>query len=452
MTEVIALFPSRYVHIGGDEAPKTRWKESALAQEVIRREGLKDEHELQSWFIRRIERWLLAHDRRLIGWDEILEGGLAPQATVMSWRGIAGGIEAAQQGRDVVMTPTSHLYFDFYQGDPRFEPLAIGGLLTLERVYSYEPVPAVLTPEQAKRILGAQGNVWTEYLKTPASVEYMAYPRAIALSEVTWSPRAARDWPGFLKRLPHALRTLDALDVNYRLPHVTGLESDALTLEARVRVPLAVPLAGAVIRYTLDGTDPTRGSTEYTAPLDLPVTVDGVRVTARAFMTDGRASPPRSASFFRTTYRGAEAIDRATLRPGVRYTYVEAEVRSATAIDTLAATRSGIATAVARRGDERAEQYALRLEGLLIIPADGLYEFALTSDDGSLLSIGGATIVDNDGFHGTDEKTGMIALRAGAHPFVVRYFQGGGGADLGVRVRIGSGEWRELPAAWLVHR
>ena len=451
LTEVLALFPSRYIHIGGDEAPKVRWKESALAQGIIQREKLKDEHELQSWFVQRIERWLNAHDRRLIGWDEILEGGLAPQATVMSWRGTSGGIDAARQGHDVIMTPSSHLYFDFYQGDERFEPLAIGGLLTLEHVYSYEPVPDVLTSEEAQHVLGAQANLWTEYLKTPASLEYMAYPRALALAELTWSPRAARDWSGFQSRLPSALRTLDRLGVNYRLPHVEGLDTDVLTLEPRLRVPLSAPIENAVIRYTLDGTDPTRSSARYTAPIDVRVTFDGVRVTARAFTPDGKASPPRAATFRRTSYREADVVEAARLTPGVRYQYYEATVRGANAIDTLRPADSDVVAQVARRGEERAEQYALRFSGFLEVPEDAMYEFALTSDDGSMFSIGDLVVVDNDGFHGATERTGMVALRAGAHPFTVRYFQGGGGAELALRVRQGTQAWREVPATWMAH-
>lgn len=216
LTEVMALFPGPYIHIGGDEAPKARWEESEIAQAVIEREGLADEHELQSWFIQRIERFLASRDRWLIGWDEILEGGLAPNATVMSWRGMEGGIEAARQGHDVIMTPGSHLYFDHYQGDSIAEPLAIGGFTPLEKVYGFEPIPEELTAEEAEHVLGAQANVWTEYIKTPEHVEYMVYPRLLALSEVVWSPKDARDWESFRARLPRQLAVLDRLGVNYR--------------------------------------------------------------------------------------------------------------------------------------------------------------------------------------------------------------------------------------------
>ncbi len=450
--EVMTLFPSRFIHIGGDEAPKVRWKESPVAQEVMRREGLQSEEELQSWFIQRVERFLNSRGRRLIGWDEILEGGLAPQATVMSWRGTGGGIEAAQQGHDVVMTPTDFLYLDYYQGDPRFEPLANGGNVPLEKVYSFEPVPRQLTPEQARHILGAQGNVWTEYLKTPASIEYQAYPRALALAEITWSPREARDWTDFLARLPVGLSVLDAARVNYRVPHVEGVAGDMLTLEDSVTLTLHTPLTGATIRYTLDGTDPTRTSAAYTTPIRVAVVDSGTRITARAFTREGRVSPPRSATYRRTTHREADVLDPASLEAGLTYRYAEANVTRARAIDSLPVERTGVVTEVARRGDERPASYALHLSGWFRAPHDGMYTFALASDDGSTLELGGRLVVDNDGLHGTEEKQGMIALRAGLHPIVVRYFQAGGGAAFSLRMRIDDGEWQPVDAAMLVHQ
>jgi hexosaminidase len=217
LTEVLALFPGRYVHIGGDEAVKVEWQASPRAQERIRELGLKDEHELQSYMIRRMDEFLTAHGRSLVGWDEILEGGLAPNAVVMSWRGTDGGIAAAQADHDVVMTPTSNTYFDYYQSaDTAGEPIAIGGLLPLETVYGYDPVPAVLTPAQARHILGTQAQLWTEYMPNPRKVEYMAFPRLIALAEVAWTPRERKDYADFTARLDTHLKRLAILDVNYR--------------------------------------------------------------------------------------------------------------------------------------------------------------------------------------------------------------------------------------------
>ncbi|HEX6061958.1 MAG TPA: beta-N-acetylhexosaminidase [Candidatus Limnocylindria bacterium] len=219
LREVMAIFPSEYIHIGGDEAPKKRWRESAEAQGIIKKEKLADEDALQSWFIQRIERFLNANGRRLIGWDEILEGGLAPNATVMSWRGTAGGIAAAKQGHDVVMVPQADLYFDHYQADPEHEPLAIGGMTPLEDTYAYEPIAAELSGDEAKHVLGPEACVWTEYMPTGDEVEFMAYPRVLALAEIAWSPREVRDWQSFSARLPAALRLLDRLGVKYRKPN-----------------------------------------------------------------------------------------------------------------------------------------------------------------------------------------------------------------------------------------
>ncbi|MDO7138786.1 beta-N-acetylhexosaminidase [Algibacter lectus] len=216
LTEVIALFPSKLIHIGGDEAPKKQWEASKLAQDIIKREGLKDEHELQSYFIRRIEKFLNSKGRNIIGWDEILEGGLAPNATVMSWRGEKGGIQAAKMHHNVVMTPTRFCYFDFYQTKDRTnEPLAIGGNTSVEQVYSYNPLPKELTKEEQKYILGAQANVWTEYIKTPEQVEYMVLPRLTALSEVVWSSYETKDWNDFQTRLIHLTKRYEALGLNY---------------------------------------------------------------------------------------------------------------------------------------------------------------------------------------------------------------------------------------------
>ncbi len=215
LDEVMELFPGTFIHIGGDECPKTRWKKCPHCQNRIKKEKLKGEHELQSYFISRIEQYLNRRGRQIIGWDEILEGGLAPNATVMSWRGEEGGIAAARQQHAVIMTPGNWCYFDHYQDKPEKEPLAIGGFTTVEEVYNYNPLPEALSDIEKKFILGAQGNVWTEYIKTPRHVEYMVYPRAIALAEVVWSPSEKKNYSHFIKRLKQLQPLLDALKINY---------------------------------------------------------------------------------------------------------------------------------------------------------------------------------------------------------------------------------------------
>ena len=215
LSEVIDLFPSQYIHIGGDEAPKLRWQNCAHCQDLIKKEGLKDEHELQSYFIKRIEKFVESKGKRIIGWDEILEGGLAPNATVMSWRGEAGGIEAAKQDHDVIMAPNTYCYLDYYQADPKTQPLAIGGFVPLWRTYSYNPVPASLSPTEAKHILGVQGNVWTEYIPDAKQAEYMAYPRGAAIAEIGWSPQSLRNYTDFKQRIIQQFKRYDGIGWNY---------------------------------------------------------------------------------------------------------------------------------------------------------------------------------------------------------------------------------------------
>lgn len=216
LKEVLALFPGRYIHIGGDECLKNHWKTCPKCQARIKKEGLKDEHELQSWFLRQITRFLSRSGRSVIGWDEILEGGLPPGAAVMSWRGTEGGVRAAQAGHDAVFATQTHTYFDYCQSEDRLrEPLAIGGFLPLEKVYAYEPLPDAIA-DHAAHVLGAQGQLWTEYMETPKAVEYMAFPRLSALAEVLWSPAAGKDYAGFLTRLHTHMERLRIQDVGAR--------------------------------------------------------------------------------------------------------------------------------------------------------------------------------------------------------------------------------------------
>jgi hexosaminidase len=216
LSEVLEIFPSQYIHVGGDEVPPDQWKASPQVQARMKELGLKNESELHTWFIGRINKFLKSRGRILVGWDDIIEGGMTPGAVVMSWRGEKGGIEAAQHGHDVVMTPNNKTYFDYYQVKDPKEPLAIGGLVTLENVYKYEPVPPQLSPEEAKHILGTQGQLWSEYLPTPERMQYMAFPRMCALAEVAWTPAKRRDYGDFLQRLPAHLERLKAMGVNYR--------------------------------------------------------------------------------------------------------------------------------------------------------------------------------------------------------------------------------------------
>ncbi|HOI32398.1 MAG: family 20 glycosylhydrolase [Bacteroidales bacterium] len=268
LDEVMELFPSKYIHIGGDEAPKTRWKTCKTCQQKIKTENLADEHELQSWFVHRIEKYLNQHGRKIIGWDEILEGGLAPDATVMSWRGTAGGIEAARQGHDVIMTPVSHCYFDYYQGDPAAEPLAFGGYTPVSKVYTYEPVPEELNEKQAKHILGAQANLWSEYLKKPENVTYMALPRMAALSEVLWSPSKSRDWENFYDKLPSHFQRYEALGLNYSKAVNQIAVKEISDPNGEIMLDLKTEVPSGQIYFTTDGSEPDTSSNLFEQPIE----------------------------------------------------------------------------------------------------------------------------------------------------------------------------------------
>ncbi len=279
LEEVCALFPGEYIHIGGDECPKTRWKTCPKCQKRIAAEKLKDEYALQSYFIRRVGQILSRHGKKLIGWDEILEGGVPAGVTVMSWRGTDGGIAAVKAGQNAIMSPTSYCYFDYYQSDPAQEPLAIGGFIPLQRVYDYEPVPAELSSDEAQRILGAQGNVWTEYMPTPQQVEYMAFPRACALSEVLWTPANKRSRTDFIRRLRTHFRFMENMGVNYARSYY-----DVKSSFAGGYVSLYTNDPQAQIKYTLDGTDPKPTSPGMYSPIPLSKTT----TVKAAALVDGR--------------------------------------------------------------------------------------------------------------------------------------------------------------------
>ncbi len=280
LKEVMDLFPSQYIHIGGDECPKDRWKLCKKCQSRIRSEGLSDEHELQSYFIKRIETFLNKNGKKLIGWDEILEGGLAPDATVMSWRGVQGGVKAAQLGHDAIMTPQSHCYFDHYQSDDPSEPLAIGGFLPLQKVYAFEPIPKELNQQESKRILGAQGNVWTEYMQSEKHVEYMVYPRIAALAEVVWSNPEHRNYQDFSQRLHAQFKRYELLEIHaanhfYDINKVHQLD----TLLQQFKVQLH-SWSSDTIRYTTDGSPVNQQSTLYQQPIEVTQTM---KIQAQAY-------------------------------------------------------------------------------------------------------------------------------------------------------------------------
>ena len=430
LRETMELFPSKWIHIGGDEVYKGHWAQCASCQKRMADEGLKNVDELQSYFIRRIEKFLVANGRRLVGWDEILEGGLAPEATVMSWRGVEGGIAAAKAGHDVVMSPTSHCYFDYsYATTPT------------QHVYGWEPVPTELTTEEAKHVLGGQGNVWTEWIPTVELCEYMIFPRMLATAEVLWTNKDRRDWDGFSSRLSHYFARLDAMAVSYHIP-APQVEATAAVFETRATVAATVPEGSPfTLRYTTDGSAPGVFSREYTGPL----TVEQSSVVSFALVSRaGNVGEVVRVECIKASPRSA-----AGLVPGVVCESFEGKWERLPDFGALTAARTTNVASIGLEPRTRDDEFGLRFVGFFRASAEGVYRFRLGSDDGSRLRIAGATVVDNDGLHGYVVREGSVRLAAGVYAFELAFFEAGGAERLTLEMQAPGGTWGAADAALL---
>jgi hexosaminidase len=432
LTEVIDLFPSEYIHIGGDEVPKARWEKCEKCQARMRTENLKNEHELQSYFIQRIEKFVNSKGRKIIGWDEILEGGLAPNAAVMSWRGTQGGIDAAKMNHNVVMSPGTHCYFDHYQGLSG-EPKAIGGYTPIEKVYSFEPVPDELTLEEARYIMGAQANMWAEYYPTTDHVEYMLLPRLCALSEVVWSEKDSKNFDDFLNRLIIHYNILTKKNYNFRIPPPTSIGSELL-LSEKEKVFLESPINDSRIFYTLDGSEPNINSLLYTDPLEFS---SPVLLKTRTILSNGKSSPTATVqiSFIDTSVNG------------LFYKYYEGEWENIPKFWELRPVKKGKIHKISLSTVEpRDEYFGVDIFGFIKIENTRNHIFYLISDDGSRLFINNKLIINNDGRHSSKEISGKVFLEKGTYPFKIFYFQKSGVKELKVEFEGPGINRRLLPA------
>ncbi|QKJ29832.1 family 20 glycosylhydrolase [Mucilaginibacter mali] len=422
LTEVIDLFPSKYIHIGGDEVPKEAWKKSEFCQKLIKKLKLKDEHGLQSYFIQRMEKFVNSKGRSIIGWDEILEGGLAPNATVMSWRGEAGGIAAAKQNHNVIMTPGSGgLYFDHLQGPASREPISIGGFAPYSKVYSYNPVPAVLSADQQKYILGVQANLWTEYIATEDKVEYMLLPRLFALSEVAWTPLANKDLNNFELRLPRHLAWLDKAGYTYRLPKANGA-IDTMTVGTQLNVNLTPPFPGAKIYYTIDGFDPGETTLLYDHPFTLDVPEGQFRELKTVVITPaGHTSLVSHAMVSNKPALAPVSFDGTT--PGVKYKVMSGIFTEANQLEAAPVIDSGVVKTFSTAAFKKNKAYGVIYTGYIRIDNDGKYLFATKQGDGANILIDDQTVVLNDAKHGLYHDGGEVLLQKGYHKFTLKYFE-----------------------------
>ncbi len=438
LTEVMELFPSKYIHVGGDEAPKDVWKKSEFCQKLIKKLGLKDdktsskEDKLQSYFIQRMEKFVNSKGRSIIGWDEILEGGLSPNATVMSWRGEAGGIAAAQQNHNVIMTPGSGgLYIDHAQSKQN-EPLSIGGNEPLTKIYSYNPTPAVLTADQQKYIIGVQANLWTEYIPTQNKVEYMAFPRVLALSEVAWTPLTGKNYKDFANtRLPLHLAWLEANNYDYRVPTAIGGQ-DTIIFGSKMNVTLKPSVAGAKVYYTIDGYNPGETDLLYNMPMSYDVPQDQYRELKTIVITpSGKRSQITHLTMYNKAPLAASTFQYKTT--GVKYQLFTGVFTSLKDLNTAAMVDSGATTTFNTAAFKKnIKGFGVIYTGYVRIDNDGVYGFSTASANGSSLLIDDQPVVDNDGKHTVYDQGGAVPLLKGFHKITVKYFDTGNAGSLKV--------------------
>lgn len=392
--ELCALFPSTYFHIGGDESPRNQWENCELCQAKIKELGIKAqpgksaEAQLQAYVTQRMEQMLAKYGKKVIGWDEILEGGISDNATVMSWRGTEGGIAAALLGHDAIMTPSSEgAYLDYYQGDNKIEPVAIGGYFPLNRTYSYEPVADTLnTLGLAHHILGVQGNVWTEYIPTPEILEYRMFPRILAIAETGWSPAAKKDFADFCHRLDNVSVRMDLHNINYHIPQpeqpggscnfvaFTGPET---SLEFTTTRPVKMV-------YTLDGSTPNAQSTVYTQPITVS---KNSTLKICALLPSGKTSPVRTITIEKQTL--APATDKSDVKPGLAMRMTYGKYFNSKELEQVKDWQEKIITNTSEISHQEpttedmrhAKFYSAIAEGYIDVPADGVYYLSSNNEE-----------------------------------------------------------------------
>ena len=462
IAEVVELFPGEYIHIGGDECKKDKWEQCPHCQARIKALGLvaddkgTAEEKLQSYAIRRMEDILHKDGRKLIGWDEILEGGLSPNATVMSWRGETGGIAAALQGHDVIMTPSKEgMYLDHYQGDPKIEPVAIGNYTTLEKAYAYDPVPAELVQNgKEDHVIGLQCNNWSEYIYSNSHRQYMLFPRAFAVAETGWTPKAKKDWESFRVRVDKACRDLDRRGVNYHipLPEQPGGSCDKLVFTDKAVVEFTTTRPVAAMVYTVDGSEPTAASARYTQPLEF--TRDATLKIA-SLTSYGKLSPVRTITIRQE--EPMEALPAAAVESGIRAS--RADGRFVTVADTQGAAWKEIKLEKLRDMNtlepfdrnmpDTLRFYAVQAQACFNVKETAVYRF---SSDCDQVWIDGRLLIDNGAqVKRYSRQDAEAALEAGPHSVKVVYIYNVIGGWNSIRnktdvqiMRAGSGKWRKI--------
>jgi hexosaminidase len=431
-TEIMDIFPSQYIHIGGDEVDRTYWEKSDACKALMQQEGLKTSAELQAWFIKQMESFFHANGKKLIGWDEILEGGISPTATIMYWRTWVPNapFEAIKNGNNVIMTPGSPMYFN-----------ELPDKNSLPAVYHYEIIPKNLAASDAKKIIGAQANLWTEYIPTEQRADYLYMPRLTALAEILWSNK--QDYQSYLNRLNIHYKRLDQLNVSYRLPDLELLNEYAFTASTALSVRKL--LDNLIIRYTLDGSVPTAHSKELKKSLPI---LQSQNVRLAAFTKSGRRGDVQDVAFKKQSWAKGQKVPKTG--EGLRAGWHKRSFDSTTLITGVPDNTFTVA-GIEVPEKARAESFTLQYRGYIEVPEQGIYTFYLTSDDASVLKVAGRTVIHNDGMHAPKEKNGQVALQKGLHAFALDFIEGGGGFTLKLQYSLNGSQPAAIPPGWLKH-
>ena len=430
-TELIELFPYEYVHIGGDEVEKTNWKKCPDCQARMKEHGLKTEEELQAWFIHEMEHFFNSKGKKMIGWDEIIEGGLSETATVMWWRSWAklAPSQTTGQGNDLIFTPNAPFYLDYAQ-DKKSVP----------NIYNYEPMKEVPDADKQHLVKGVQGNIWCEWIPSRERMHYMAAPRMLAIAELGWSANDRKDWADFQVRMADQFGRLNVMDVQYRIPDLEGfMKNNVFIGEKKVEITCLDPSAS--IHYTTDGSIPTLESPKYDGNLVLTETTD---LTLRVFRPTGKRSDIVKTHFEKTEY--SPATTAAPSNPGLKATWYDFKGKTCAEIAAAPVKKTYRVEDVTIPKGVKSFIIGLTYKGYINIPEDGIYSFYLSSDDGSMLYIDGKQVIDNDGLHAPGEVTGQAALKQGYHPIEVQYFDHGGGS---INLKVCDNNGKEMPFTYL---
>ena len=430
-TELIELFPYEYVHIGGDEVEKTNWKKCPDCQARMKEHSLKTEEELQAWFIHEMEKFFNSKGKKMIGWDEIIEGGLSETATVMWWRSWAklAPSQTTGQGNDLIFTPNAPFYLDYAQDKK-----------SVLNIYHYDPMKEVPDADKQHLVKGVQGNIWCEWIPSRERMHYMAAPRMLAIAELGWSANDRKDWTDFQTRMADQFGRLNVMDIQYRIPDLEGfMKKNVFIGEKKVEITCLDPSAS--IHYTTDGSTPTLESPKYDGNLVLTETTD---LTLRVFRPTGKRSDIVKTHFEKTEY--SPATTAAPSNPGLKATWYDFKGKSCAEITSAPVKKTYRVEDVTIPRDVKSYIIGLTYKGYINIPEDGIYSFFLSSDDGSMLYIDGKQVIDNDGLHAPGEVTGQAALKQGYHPIEVQYFDHGGGS---INLKVCGNDGKEIPFTYL---